>query len=370
MISFIPDYKLKRGIIASYSSNPETDYVLQQNGCNILHYDNGFIDLPQEGYRARINPEQASFFESLQDYDVIEIYSSGIVRLQCSLYSSENTLFITSKCNSNCVMCPSSDASRRKGVIPEDTEMLDLVRHYPKGIKHITITGGEPFLFRDKMFETLAYLKENHNDAEYLILTNGRIFCLDRYVDSLVQSMPRGTILAIPIHGSTDASHDAITRAPGSFSQTISGITKLLSLKVPIEIRIVVSRLNRDDLSAIAHLIVSKMPTVYRVHFIGLEMLGNAAVAQERVWLPYREAFEASKEAIDTLISCGINVALYNFPLCQITPKYWPLCMQSISDYKQNYSEKCSSCKKRSVCGGVFSSSMKYAEKDLCPLKE
>jgi hypothetical protein len=131
----------------------------------------------------------------------------------------------------------------------------------------------------------------------------------------------------------------------------------------------VVSKLNAEDLNAIVDLIVTRLPTVYRVHFIGLEMLGNAIVNSDRVWLTYMEAFKASKSAIDKLISAGINVALYNFPLCQVDPAYWPICMQSISDYKQNYSDKCSDCMKRSVCGGVFASSMKFAENDLCPVE-
>ena len=369
MIAYIPGFNLGKSIVASFSAGEETDTILQQRGCNILHYSNGIIELVQEQYTIHVDREHSEFFECLHDFDVIEIYSSGIIRLQCSLYAGDNTLFITSKCNSNCVMCPSSDNSRRKGVIPEGAEIMDLLRHYPEGIRHITITGGEPFLFREEMFEALSYLKNNHGDTEYLILTNGRIFCLDRYIDQLVTTMPRGTTLAIPVHGSTDAKHDAITRAPGSFEQTLSGISKLLAKKIPIEIRIVVSKLNAEDLNAIADLIITKLPTVYRVHFIGLEMLGNAIVNSDRVWLTYMEAFKASKLAIDNLITAGINVALYNFPLCQVDPAYWPICMQSISDYKQNYSDKCNYCTKRSVCGGVFVSSMKFAENDLCPVE-
>ena len=369
MISYIPGFDLGKSVIANYSASEETDIILNQRGCNILHYRNGNIELVQDDYQIQVDCEHATFFECLHDFDVVEIYSNGVVRLQCSLYTGDNTLFITSKCNSNCVMCPSSDNSRRKGILPQSAEIMELLQHYPEGIQPVTITGGEPFLFREQMFEALSYLKHNHNDSEFLILTNGRIFCLDRYVEQLVNSIPRGTTLAIPIHGSTDTKHDAITRAPGSFVQTLSGISKLLSKKIPIEIRIVVSKLNADDLKAIVDLIITRLPSVYRVHFIGLEMLGNALVNNSDVWMSYQEAFNAAKEAIDNLIMAGINVALYNFPLCQVESAYWSICMQSISDYKQNYSEKCNSCAKRSVCGGVFSSSMKFAEPDLRPIE-
>lgn len=370
MIGYIPGFNLGKSIISSFSTCMETDEVLHNRGCNILHYQNGILEFINEGYKLCLDPEYDSFFSMLHDFDVIEIHSNGVAWLQCSLYAADNTLFISSKCNSNCVMCPSSDNSRRKGIIPNGQEIMALLHHYPEGIKHITITGGEPFLFREDMFHALFYLKENHNETEYLILTNGRIFCVDRYVELLLASMPRTTIVAIPIHGSTETKHDAITRSIGSFSQTISGVTKLLAAKVPIEIRIVVSKLNVSDLTAMARLIVEKLPTVYRVHFIGLEMLGNAIVNKEKVWISYKQAFTESKKAIHILMEAGINVALYNFPLCQVDVAYWPLCMQSISDYKQNYSDKCDFCSKKTVCGGVFSSSMLFAENDLCPIEE
>lgn len=267
-------------------------------------------------------------------------------------------------------MCPSGDYSRREGIIPEYDEILELVRHYPTAASHITITGGEPFMFREPMFRVLSYLRENLCETEFLILTNGRIFCLNRYVEQLIHSIPRYTTLAIPLHGSTQELHDSITRAEGSFMQTLSGITKLLAARITVELRIVVSRLNYGDLENIARLIVDQIPGIYTVHFIGLEMLGNAAVNSKAVWLPYREAFNAARPAIDLLIAAGINVALYNYPLCAVDHAYWPLCKKSISEYKRNFPAACQVCVYNHICGGVFAGSRRFAEKDLCPFKE
>ena len=59
-------------------------------------------------------------------------------------------------------------------------------------------------------------------------------------------------------------------------------------------------------------------------------MLGNAAVNMESVWLPYQDAFDKSEDAINILLSTGIDVAIYNFPLCVVPKKYWGIYKRSI----------------------------------------
>lgn len=368
----LPTYNLNKCFIGSFSCSQETDLELIRLNHSIVHYSNGVLTLldRQASYGFEVPESSQFFFEELYEYDVIEIFENGTVLLQFSEYSDDNTLFITSQCNSNCRMCPSSDYSRCEGVIPEPDEILEIARHYTQAARHITITGGEPFLFRDSMFEVLSYFKDNLPNTDFLILTNGRIFCLDKYVDLLITTQPNHITLAIPVHGSTSELHDFITQTPGSFDQTLSGITKLLASNIPVELRIVVSKYNTHDISNIARLIISTIPTVYRVHFIGLEMLGNAARNRNEVWLPYRDAFEAVKQSVDMLVLAGINVGLYNFPLCAVDQHYWPIAHKSISNYKRKFPAPCERCKHNNICGGVFAGSLYLAEKDLQPFEE
>lgn len=368
MILHIPDYSLGQCYIGCYSTSEITDTSLQQDGLNAIHYRDGEVVLDNANTHYTIPAEDAYFFDTLHDFDVLEISDDGAVRVQFSEYWDDNTLFITSKCNSNCVMCPSSEYSRRAGVIPEESEIMELLRHFSPCAKHITITGGEPFLFRQSMFRVLEYCKERFCGTEFLILTNGRVFCIDDYANMLSRSISPNTVLAIPLHGSNAALHDSITQAQGSFSQTVFGITKLLHLQVPVEIRVVVSKYNFYDLIDLAKLITETMPTAYRVHFIGLEMLGNAAVNSKNVWIPYSEAFTAIKPAANMLISAGINVGIYNFPLCAVEPDYWPLCKKSISEYKRKFPAACQNCSCLHICGGVFSGSLRFAETNLHPI--
>lgn len=57
--------------------------------------------------------------------------------------------------------------------------------------------------------------------------------------------------IAIPIHGSIASKHDYITQAKGGFEQTIRGLTNIINANIETEIRIVVSKLNEDDISQV-----------------------------------------------------------------------------------------------------------------------
>ena len=103
---------------------------------------------------------------------------------------------------------------------------------------------------------------------------------------------------------------------------------------------------------------------------MGLEMLGSAARNQSRVWLPYRTAFQKSKEAINILISNGFDVKLYNFPLCAVDRQYWSICAKSISGNKVRYSEKCEVCQLKDACGGLFAGTLRLAKDDVEPIRE
>ena len=132
----------------------------------------------------------------------------------------------------------------------------------------------------------------------------------------------------------------------------------------------VVSKLNYKYIDKIAELIVNEFPKAGSVKIMGLEMSGNAARNVDNVWIPYPTAFEYSKAAIIRLVGNGINVGLYNFPLCAVDRSFHLLCAKSITDYKIRFAEKCEECKKRENCGGIFAGTIRLAGKDVIPWRE
>ena len=266
-------------------------------------------------------------------------------------------------------MCPSADSSRKYGDVTNVEHLIEVAKHIPSDAKHLTVTGGEPFLSGEEIFKFILFLREKFIETEFLFLTNGRIFALEKYANLLKETVPYNSIFAIPIHGSTNVLHDHITQAFGSFKQTMIGIKRLLRMGIKIEIRIVVSKLNSMDIDNIANLIINEIPQISSVSVIALEMTGSAYKNRDQVWLTYKESFEAASKAIKRLVKHGINVKLYNFPLCTVRSSYWAMCEKSISPHKVRYAECCEECKYKSSCGGVFAGTINIEKDELRAIK-
>lgn len=305
----------------------------------------------------------AKRIKTFNSFDVFAIWEDGTLIRKYDDKSSDNYLFVTGQCNSNCIMCPSPVRTRMRAPRANVGDLIELARHIPSDVPHLTITGGEPFLAGEEIFSLIRFLKERFASTEFLFLTNGRVFAIDKYVNLLKETLPRNSVMAIPLHGSCAEIHDRITRFSGSFAQTVRGIGGLLECGIPVEIRIVVSKLNVFDFNGIAELILSRFAGVEYVSVIAMEMTGAARVNKEEVWLPYRESFAAISSSLRKLLEGGIDVKLYNFPLCTVDKPFWTLCEKSISPSKVRFEKVCGKCKYQQSCGGVFSGT-RALEKD------
>lgn len=321
-----------------------------------------------ENQEFTFSPSEMEQLQVFEDYDVIEVMADGTILRLYEDASNENLIFVTERCNSNCIMCPSPSLSRRKGFHTPLEVLLAQVDHIPSDTAHLTITGGEPFLIGQGIFSVFSKLRNHCEGTEFLILTNGRALALKNYQEKLLQTVPHNSMFGIPLHASTASLHDMITQAEGSFQQTVAGIDFLLQNGLCVELRIVVSRLNISDLPDLAAMIAERFQTVAHVSIMAMEMTGSAHENRKEVWVPYRAAFQSVSTAVDVLIAAGINVMLFNYPLCTVEPKYWPLCRKSISPEKVRFSEVCDNCKMRRSCGGVFGGTLLLEKAELEPV--
>lgn len=335
-----------------------------------------------EGYKAYIFEDETVSIESeqliikgveylntLENNDVIEI--EKIIRVLYRDASDDNILLVTNQCNSNCIMCPDSEYVRNVRNDIDVGRIKRIINEIPDDVQSISITGGEPTMAKDGLIEVLKECKEKLPYTFFQLLTNGRSFSDREYTKRIAEVIPSNHRLGIPLYGISPAKHDAITRAPGSFEQTKIGIRNLLDYNIKIEIRIVVTKLNYKNLIELSEYIASQYADkIEMVNIMSLEMSGNALKNKEFIWVDYDEMKNYVFEASINLIKHGIDVNLYNFPLCKIDPRLHYIAAKSISDYKINYKEECRECSIKDICGGFFESTLKTMNPNVNPVGE
>ena len=276
------------------------------------------------------------------------------------------TLFVTEKCNSNCIMCPMSLASRKRGLSVSQNEWSEMVEQIPSDVMHITITGGEPFLEYAYLLPVMDQINKKFPFAEVLVLTNGRALSVQKLFDHLRSLVTEQYCFAIPIHASNPDLHDRITQTPGSFRQAIKGIRNLSAIGARIEVRIVGHRQNLDDLNNAFHMLVDTGAKIQVINLIAMEMMGCAAANRDSLWVDYDKLAESAEEGIRYAMLHGVDVGLYNFPLCKLPTQMWPLARLSITPSKIRFYDECKECREYHACGGLFYSTY---ELNLCHVR-
>ena len=303
------------------------------------------------------------------NYDVIDVNDTGSLRFLYSDTSCDSVLFITNKCNSNCIMCPDSDTNRRRDFGNRTVYLKKMIDLMPSDVRHLTITGGEPTLIKWNLIDILEKCRDKFEKTEFLMLSNGRTLSDKKYRDSFVNAIPERFRLGVPIYSDNREKHDLITRAMGSFDQTLSALTALQHL-IEIEIRIVLMQDTYRQLPHIARFLTRKLPHIYTVSLMGIELLGNAAIKRNELWIDFDKTTPYIEEAVQILVSAGIDARIYNYPLCSLPRSLWSISAKSISDYKVRYQEGCEHCSVKSYCGGFFNSTMRAVQIPIHPIKE
>lgn len=266
--------------------------------------------------------------------------------------STHNSLFVTERCNSNCLMCSQPPRDH------VDDHLFDINRRVvelaPRDTEVLGLTGGEPTLFEDRLFGLLEQIKRRLPDTLVQMLTNGRRFAWKDYMRDFAAHSPQRLRVGIPLYSCVADEHDHVVQAKDAFDQTVVGIQRLYSVGISTEIRVVVHGLTVPRLRDIAEFIYRNFPFTEHVAFMGLETMGHTIKNFSQLWHDPVDYSEKLREAVVYLAMRGMNVSIYNHQLCVIDRSIWRFAAQSISDYKNVFLSECKACEAKPLCGGLF----------------
>ncbi len=279
-----------------------------------------------------------------------------MIRDTIDINSNDNTLYVTSQCDNRCLMCcqpPNHD----NDLDYYYQKNLSIINNAPKELKEIGITGGEPTLLNERFFALLQHINSVLPDTHIQVLSNGRRFSNRSYCRGFETINKKLLLVGIPLHSDYCDDHDRITRIKGSYIQTMKGLYNLGRLNIPVELRIVINKLNYERLPQISSLIYRNLPFVKYVSFMGMETTGWAVKNKDYVWIDPWDYRTELEQAVLSLSSCGIDTAVFNLPHCLLSASLHPYATKSISDWKVKFLASCSDCSFRQDCCGLFSTS-------------
>lgn len=290
--------------------------------------------------------------DDFNDGDVVLINKEGEIVFLFEIQSQHNAIFATERCNHRCIMCPQPPVKEEEDKTPLNLKLISLI---DKNANEIGITGGEPTMIGDKLFELIKQIQKYQPKAAISILSNGVVFSNREYAFKLAACRHHDLQVDIPLFSDIAEEHNRIVGAK-TFYKTVEGLYNLALAKQKVGIRIVIHKQTYRRLVQMAEYIYRNFPFATQVAFMEMETIGNAKKNIEDLWIDPYEYNEELREAVLLLNDRGMHPLVYNAQLCVLDKDIREFATQSISDWKDIYIEECEGCSLKGQCAGFFAS--------------
>jgi MoaA/NifB/PqqE/SkfB family radical SAM enzyme len=214
-------------------------------------------------------------------------------------------------CNNRCRFCVQGD-KRARFAPKSSSELRACLAQGRPALEAVVFTGGEPTLRQD-LPELVAHARAL-GYRQIQIQTNGRMLAYRRVVERLVASGV--TEFSPALHAPCAAVHDGLTRAEGSFDQTVAGIRNLAELGVPVLTNSVITRSSYPLLEPLAELLVEL--AVGQMQFAFVHPVGSAAAELDAIVPRLRDVAPHLKRALDIGRKAGRRVMAEAVPYCML----------------------------------------------------
>jgi MoaA/NifB/PqqE/SkfB family radical SAM enzyme len=217
---------------------------------------------------------------------------------------------ITFRCNNKCDFC----AQGHKRDVYADRSRArvyaELAAAYKKGVRGVVFTGGEPMLHPLIMDFTARAKELGYKTIQ--LQTNGRAFTYKGLLEKLKKA--GANELGPSLHGAKPGTHDALTHAPGSFLQTLTGIKTAAQMGFKVITNSVITELNYRELPELASLLVRAGASQYQFAFI--HIVGTAL--ENKKWIVPRKTAVMPwvKKALDIGIKNKVPCFTEAIPFC------------------------------------------------------
>lgn len=263
-----------------------------------------------------------------------------------------HTVFLTNRCNSNCLMCSQPPTLQNDSWLIDEACQVAIHMRASPGL--LGFSGGEPLLLGEHMRKVLDTFIRRHPTTQFDVLSNGRLLADKPFADRLLNGLNKQVSWMIPLYGHADFLHDFVVQSHGAFEETLAGLVHLHAHQQSIQIRTVLIRPVLENLPAFCEFIGKNLPFVREVALMACEPIGFALANREVSDIDLSDWQEELSAGIRNLERAKLSVIIMNTPLCALSPELWVYARKSISDWKRVFSPECAGCAVKADCCGLF----------------
>ena len=316
---------------------------------------NLIITTSTELYNRYNKTKEILYFTSLdeiEEYAIVKIDKNSIY-LTFMPSSNAHTLFFTSNCNHYCLMCSEPPKTANDDYLIEDN--LKIIELIDKSLPVLGISGGEPTLLGNDFLKIIKKIRTELPDTTIRVLTNGRAYSNETFVKNIAEIAKGYFVSEIPLYNSDYARHDYIVQSRNAFFETIDGFYQCAKYGLATEVRVVLTKQNYKNLPDLMYFIYKNIPFIDHIALMGLEYIGFALNNFDDIHISPLEYKDEVHEAIMICQNYSLPVSIYNLPLCLVHEEIRLYAKQSISDWKNEFSDICNECDRKVDCSGMFS---------------
>lgn len=257
-------------------------------------------------------------------------------------------------CNEDCTFCW---VDLKQPRVPDAAVSQTLALMGLEKLRALSITGGEPTL--DRRLETQIRLARALGITQVTLQTNAVMLADEERATQLARA---GLTRAfVSLHGSTRATSERITRTPGTFERTISGVQNLLAAGVSVGVGVVFTHENREEARALVELVATRLAGADLTLSVAAPI--NDRLDVETITPRYSELAPTLREAAYAAHELGVPFAGL-FGQCGVPPCVLdadPVCFPELAREHPDWSaaedflhaEACSGCRLEKKCPGI-----------------
>lgn len=227
-------------------------------------------------------------------------------RIDLSTYCVMSVWF---ECNNNCTICMLSNAKGRLPILGFNRfreVVTDIARE--GRLRHLILSGAEVTTFDDlERYVQFAASLGYFNKIQ--IQTNGRRLSDERYLAHLIGCGVNEFFVSI--HGLEEI-HDATTRIPGSFSETLAGLRNLAAYDVNVISNTVFTKSNYSDILRLVTLLSKEeISEMHLWNYFPMERIDSKDLV-----VSLRDFLCLLPDVLSAARMAGKAVVLKSFPEC------------------------------------------------------